>query len=164
MSGDSRNRLAGERGAPVASRRPRAWRSMGVLLLGAMAVGNVDCAEERAPIDRVQPMALNKHFFVGSSLANPSQTIEFYANNFVVDASVSNNMVPVATYDEVDRVHWDIQENVLLVRKAYDYVTGSDGRRATGRANNGLVVAAYRITDHFDIRTDYNPTTGEPPT
>lgn len=135
---------------------------MGVLLLGAMAVGNVDCVEERAPIDRVQPMALNKHFFVGASLSNPSETIEFYSNNFVIDASVSNNLVPVGTYDDVDRVHWEIQENVLLVRKAYDYVTGADGRRATGRANNGLVVAAYRITDHFDIRNEYNPTTGEP--
>ena len=107
-------------------------------------------------------MALNKHFFVGGSLSNPSQTIEFYSNNFVVDASVSNGMVPVGTYDDVDRVHWEIQEGVLLVRKSYDYVTGADGRRATGRANNGLVVAAYRITDHFDIRSDYNPTTGEP--
>ena len=162
MSGDSRNRLAGEKGAPAGSRRPTAWRPMGALLLGAMAVGNVDCAEERPPIDRVQPMALNKHFFVGGSLSNPSQTIEFYSNNFVVDASVSNGMVPVGTYDDVDRVHWEIQEGVLLVRKSYDYVTGADGRRATGRANNGLVVAAYRITDHFDIRSDYNPTTGEP--
>ena len=161
MSGDSRD-PKGDGSARRASARPRLSRALGVTLLAALAVGNADCAQERDPINRVQPMALNKHFFVGADLRHPSQTMEFYSNNFVVDAPPSNSMVPVGTYDEVDRIHWEVQENVLLARKSYDYVEGADGRRATGRANNGLVVAAYRIEDHFDIRYDYNPSTGEP--
>ncbi|MEZ4408670.1 MAG: hypothetical protein R3A52_19690 [Polyangiales bacterium] len=130
-------------------------------MLGGLAIGNADCAQERDPIDRTQPGRVDKHFFVGANLRDSTDNPEFYVNNYVVDASGSNNMVPVGTYDEVDRIRWEIQENVLLARKAYEYVTNSDGRGVAGPTNNGLIVAAYRIDSHFDVRRAYNPTTGE---
>jgi len=132
------------------------------MLLGAFAVGNADCAQERDPINRVQPMALNKHFFVGADLVDGRDDPEFYANNYVVDAPPSQGMIPVGTYDDVDRIHWEITPELLIARKSYDYVTNADGRGVGGRTPTGVIVAAYRIQDQFDIRNDYNPTTGEP--
>ncbi len=160
MSGDSGSRWDRRR-AEAARRHARSGRVMGLLLLGALAVGNADCAQERDPINRVQPMALNKHFFVGRDLIDGRDDPQFYSNNFVVDAPPSQALVPVGTYDDVDRIHWEIQENLLIARKAYDYVTNADGRGVGGATPTGLIVAAYRIEDHFDIRNDYNPTTGE---
>lgn len=130
-------------------------------MLGGLAVGNADCAQERDPIDQTQPGRVDKHFFVGDNLRESADNPEFYINNFVVAASGSNGMVPVGTYDDVDRIRWEIQENVLLARKAYEFVTNSDGRGAGAATNNGLVVAAYKIESHFDVRRSYNPTTGE---
>jgi hypothetical protein len=64
-------------------------RAMGALLLGGLAVGNADCAQERDPIDRSRPAALDKHFFVGADLGSRADNPQFYLNNFVVDAPAS---------------------------------------------------------------------------
>ncbi len=162
MSGDSGNRWERWRAQVTRQHAVRKGRTLGLMLLGALAVGNADCAQERDPINRVQPMAVNKHFFVGRDLVDGTDDPQFYSNNYVVDAPPSQGMVPVGTYDEVDRIHWEITPDLLIARKAYDYVTNADGRGIGGRTPNGLIVAAYRITDQFDIRNDYNPTTGEP--
>ena len=131
------------------------------LALGGLAVGNANCAEERAPIDRTQPGRVDKSFFVGTDLRSAQDDPEFYINNYVVDAPTSQSLVPVGTYDDVDRIRWEIQEDVLLARKAYEYVQNSDGHGVRGRTETGIVVAAYAIQSHFDVRRAYNPTTGE---
>ena len=162
MSGDSGSRWDRWRAQATRRQTARSGRTMGLMLLGAFAVGNADCAQERDPINRVQPMALNKHFFVGADLVDGRDDPEFYANNYVVDAPPSQGMIPVGTYDDVDRIHWEITPELLIARKSYDYVTNADGRGVGGRTPTGVIVAAYRIQDQFDIRNDYNPTTGEP--
>jgi hypothetical protein len=125
--------------------------------------GSANCAEERPPISRLQEGAIKKSWLVGNNYTDGRDDPEFYMENFVVDAPADQSMMPVGTYDDVDRIRWEIQENVLLARKAYEYVDGSDGRgRGPARTQTGLIVAAYRILSHFDIRNDYNPTTGEP--
>lgn len=133
------------------------------MLLGGLAVGNADCAQERDPISQLQPGRSEKSFFVGQNLRDQSDNPEFYINNYIVASSGTNSLMPVGTYDETDRIIWEIQENVLLARKSYEYVTGQDGTRAVGQRvyQGGLVVAAYRIESHFDVRRAYNPTTGE---
>src|SRR5262249_15439203 len=84
-------------------------------------------------------------------------------NNFVVDAPSDQSLLPPGTYDDVDRIRWEIQQDVLLARRSYENVTGAEGGRVGARAtNNGTIVAAYRIESHFDVRHAYNPTTGEP--
>ncbi|MBL8604537.1 MAG: hypothetical protein JNK72_21600 [Myxococcales bacterium] len=161
MAGDGNGQDDAMRGQQPARRVQRTSRALAMLLLGGLAAGNADCAQEREPIDRTRPARLDKHFFLGADLRNAQDNPEFYMNNYVVDSSGSNNLVPVATYDDVDRIRWEVQENVLLARKAYEYVTNSDGRGVRGRTETGLVVAAYRIESHFDVRRAYNPTTGE---
>ncbi|MDO9020976.1 MAG: hypothetical protein Q8S73_13500 [Deltaproteobacteria bacterium] len=163
-------------------------RALGALLLGGLAVGNADCAQERDPIDRSRPAALDKHFFVGADLGSRADNPQFYLNNFVVDAPASQSLLPVGTYDDVDRIVWEIQEDVLLARKAYQFVADADGPviqrqpdpqpgtnrnpqplpdpnadpdRDAEESRLGIVVAAYRIESHFDRRRAYNPSTGE---
>ena len=144
--------------------RHTAWRSLSLLTLTALALGSsMHCAEERAPIVRVQEGALRKEWFIGADYQSTRDDPEFYMENFVVDAPADQTMMPVGTYDDVDRIRWEVQENLLLARKSYEYVDGSDGRGRPGQpTQNGLIVAAYRIESQFDIRFDYNPATGEP--
>ncbi len=159
MSSSSSERAA----MPLLPRAARSvWRSLAMLCLVALAAGNVECAQEREAINRVNQGALRKSFFLGADFTNASDDPEFYMENYVVDAPVDQTLMPVGTYDDVDRVHWELQENVLLARKSYELVTGSDGRgRAGARTQQGLIVAAYRVQSHFDIRRGYNPSTGE---
>jgi hypothetical protein len=161
---------------------------MGLLLLGGLAVGNADCAQEREALDRTQPARIDKHFFAGADLGSRADDPQFYMNNFVVDAPPSQSLLPVGTYDDVDRIVWEIQEDVLLARKAYQFVTDADGpviqRQPDPQPGTnmnpqplpdpnanpdpdsddrrlGIVVAAYRIQTHFDVRRAYNSSTGE---
>jgi hypothetical protein len=68
------------------------WRSVGgyarSLVLAATigaAIQGTGCASERDAISRVQPNALNKHFFVGDNLSDASDDPEFRWRNYVVD-------------------------------------------------------------------------------
>src|SRR5205814_1721376 len=102
--------------APVRTRRAP-WRSVIALAgLGLLGAGGTDCAQQRAPIDQRQPGGLQKSFFVGANLRGAADDPEFYVNNYVVDAPASQSLVPVGTYDQVDRIRWEIQENYLLAR------------------------------------------------
>ncbi len=143
------------------------------LLLGAIGLaagGNLGCAEERAPINRVQADALAKSFFVGADLKDISDDPEFYMRGTVVDVpyGAGQDGLFTATYAQpISRIRWQITEDMLLARLSYERVANSDGKgnqidglvkKAT---NDGQVVAAYKISTHFDIRRSYNPTTGE---
>lgn len=143
--------------APPSPRRARA--ALAMVFLSAFVV---DCAQERDPINRVDQGALRKSFFVGRDYTGTADDPEFYVNNFVVDSSADNSLMPAGTYDDVDRIHWEIQENLLVARKSYEYITGSDQVPSTARRTpNGIIVAAYKIESQFDIRRSYNPSTGE---
>jgi hypothetical protein len=136
------------------------------LALGALvawAVGSsIGCAAERDPIDRTQPNALPKSFFVGQDLKDASDDPEFYWRNYVVDASASQSLVGVGEWGHVDRIRWQITEDELIARKAYQIADGEDDKGgAFAKTPNGTIVAAYKIQSHFDIRRDYNAQTGE---
>jgi len=117
--------------------------------------------EEREPIDHVQPGALSKSFFVGSDLTDPSDDPEFYFRNYVVDGSASQSLIGIGTWSGVDRIRWEIDENLLIARKAYQLADGEDDKALPSKTPDGTVVAAFAITSQFDIQHGYNPTTGE---
>jgi len=119
------------------------------LLLGA-------CAEERAPVNRVQPNAYPKSFFVNAD--NP----EFYMRTTVVDApyGAPDGLYTASDAQGLARVRFEITEKLLLARLTYELIKDSDHHGAR-RVPNGQVVAAYAVEKHFDIRRDYNPGTGE---
>ena len=120
------------------------------------------CAEQRAAINRVQPNALAKSFFVGS-LDTSEDDPEFYLRVTVVDAAAGAGNDGLFTNSDAQpttRIRWEISEELLLARLTYELVDGTDGK-GLRRVPDGQIVAAYAISKHFDIRRDYNPSTGE---
>ena len=56
----------------------------GVLLLVAAGL-LAACAEERAPINRVQPYALPKSFFIGADFQSVNDDPEFWSQTTLID-------------------------------------------------------------------------------
>ncbi len=139
----------------------KAFSFLVVAVLAAMASG---CAEEREPIDRVQPYALPKAFFVGEDLEDPADNPEFYSQGTLIDVGygAAQDGLFTSTYAQpLSRVRFEITEDLLIARLAYERVDDSDGKGAGKAVLDGIIVAAYPIQSHFDIVYAYNPTTGE---
>src|SRR5688500_18922439 len=107
----------------------------------------VGCAEERAPINRVQANALDKQFFVGE-LQSSADDPEFYWRNFVVDGSEAQSLVGIGSWSGVDRIRWDVQEHLLVARKSYSVSPGADDKGGAG-SPDGTIVRAHRIAAHI---------------
>ncbi|MBK9259414.1 MAG: hypothetical protein IPM54_06205 [Polyangiaceae bacterium] len=133
--------------------------------VGLVAGGALGCAEERDPINRVQANALAKSFFVGEDLAGDADNPEFWTQGTVVDVGygAAQDGLFTSTYAQpVGRLKWHITEDLLIGRLTYERIQDTDGKKGVGPSTNqGVIVAAYPITSHFDIRYDYNPSTGE---
>jgi hypothetical protein len=129
-------------------------------LAGVAALSLVGCAEEREPINRVQPNALEKSFFVGR-IDDENDDPEFYFRSTIVDVDYGTTQdllwTPIA--GSLTRVHWEVTEDLLLARLAYDRIDNTSQTVDEGSA--GVVVAAFPIEKHFDIQRDYNSQTGE---
>jgi len=137
-------------------------RLVSATLLAALIFGG--CAEERAPIDRVQADALKKSFFVGELLSDTSDDPEFYAQGTLIDVGygASQDGLFTSTYAQpLSRVKFVITEEALIARLTYERIEDSDGKGAGPTSTDGTIVAIYPITSHFDITYAYNPTTGE---
>lgn len=130
-------------------------------LLPFLVLAAASCAEERQPINQVQANALSKRFFVGDDLAGAEDDPEFYWRNYVVDAPAGQSLIGVGSWSGIDRIRWEITEDQLIARKAYEIAKGADGHGAPAAVENGVIVAVYKIESHFDIRRSYNPSTGE---
>ncbi|MEZ4221147.1 MAG: hypothetical protein R3B13_09465 [Polyangiaceae bacterium] len=129
--------------------------------LSLVALNVVGCAQERDPINRVQADALSKDFFVGK-LGDPSDDPEFFWRNFVVDGSEAQSMVGIGSWGAVDRIRWEITENLLIARKSYPISDGADDKGPIDKdPADGTIMAAYPILKHFDVKKAYNPQTGE---
>jgi hypothetical protein len=136
-------------------------RRCALVAISIAVVGASGCAQEREPISKVQADALQKEFFVGK-LADPKDDPEFYWRNFVVDGSEAQSMVGIGSWSGIDRIRWEITQDKLLARKAYGIADGADDKgKQDGSFADGTIVAAYQILSHFDIRREYNPSTGE---
>lgn len=128
------------------------------------------CAEEQPMIDRTEANALPKSLFTG----------EWFYNQTVIDAPniALPSFIPVGSvnYSGAKRVRWDIQEGFLYARKSYELIKGATretvGGGIAGETGNdkldeqtgefkGSIVGAWAIKGHFDIRRQYNPTTGQ---
>jgi hypothetical protein len=137
------------------------WVGLAALtwLVGVQSFG---CAQSRDPINRVQAGALDKHFFVGPNLSDPSDDPEFYMGHRIVDEpyGVGQDFSMYQSVGSLARIKWEIQETELVARLTYERIQNSDyhGSQAT---DNGQIVAAFKIESQFDIKRDYNTTTGE---
>ena len=128
------------------------------LLLGLAATG---CAQEREPIDRVQPNVLKKTFFLGPDIHDSSDDPEFLSRAYSVGTGYNQDTYYYGTGSGLNRLRFEITEDLLIARKAYQVGRGRDDKGIPGGEANGTVLAAYKIESHFDIRKSYNPVTGE---
>jgi hypothetical protein len=137
------------------------WAGL-IALTGVFYGASTGCAQSRDPINRVQAMALSKHFFVGPSLSDPSDDPEYYFGTRIVDEpyGLGQDFELMQSLGSLSRIKWEIQEDKLVGRLTYDRIQNSDyyGARTT---NSGQVVAEFKISSHFDIMRDYNTQTGE---
>jgi hypothetical protein len=132
--------------------------------LGLAAGGALGCAEERAPINRVQPDALAKSFFVGNDLVDTSDDPEFYAQGTIADVgygAAQDGLFTSSYAQPITRVKWEIREDQLIGRITYERIADSDHKGVGAASKDGQVAYVYPIRSHFDIRRDYNPSTGE---
>jgi hypothetical protein len=141
-----------------------------VVVVLSMAGGVVSCAEERAPINRVQANALAKSFFVGPALQSTADDPEFYKRGSLVSVAygAAQDGLFTSSYGQpLSRIRWEITQDTVNARLSYERISGTDakGNRYDGvqlkAANDGQIVASYKIESHFDIKNDYNPQTGE---
>ncbi len=135
--------------------------AIATVALGALLAG---CAEGADAIDRVQPMALAKSYFVGADLQSTADDPEFWSQGTLIDVGygASQDGLFTSTYAQpVSRIRWQITETMLFGRLAYERIEGTDGHGVGGPVQDGVVVVAYPIESHFDIRREYNPVTGE---
>ncbi len=139
-------------------------RLLSSLWLCATAALLASCAQEQPPIVRVQPDSFDKEFFIGKDFKAISDDPEFWSQGTLVDVGygAGQDGLFTSTYAQpLSRIKWTVQEDLLIARLAYERIEGSDGRGAGKATNDGIVVAAYKISKHFDVKRDYNPSTGE---
>lgn len=129
--------------------------------LGAAAFG---CNQEAPAVNRVQPNALAKEFFIGKDFQGTADDPEFYTQGTLIDVGygAAQDGLFTSTYAQpVSRIKWQVTETMLFGRLAYERIEGSDGRGTGGPTQDGVIAVAYPIDSHFDIRRAYNTTTGE---
>src|SRR4029079_13090759 len=88
----------------------------------AAFVAAAGCAAERPSINRVQPDALAKSFFVGADLKSTTDDPEFYKRGRMGDGGYGAGEVGVFTSTSgqpVSRVSFEITEDALNARLAY---------------------------------------------
>lgn len=132
----------------------------GLLGLG-YAVSLPGCAGTRDLIDQVQPNAIKKSDLVGD-YRNPKDAPEFYTRNLILEVQRTNPWMSDGLQSLTSRVRFEITEEYLIARQAFEFIENSDGHGGVrGRTNNGRIVGAWKIRSHFDMRDDYNDQTGE---
>jgi hypothetical protein len=134
---------------------------LGITLCLPAIVGG--CSEERPEINRVQPNGYPKSFFLGEKIADPSDDPVFFMRGYTVGHTHAQSEMTVGTGTGTDKIRWEITEDKLIARKAYQTVQGRDDKGLEGPDSvaNGTVVASFNILSHYDIRRAYNDGTGE---
>jgi hypothetical protein len=90
---------------------------------------------------------------------------EWYVRTTVVDAPPDAPYIPIGEGDwlMLEKIRWEITETMLIGWRSYADVPGSDDDNFPGSTDvyKGEPVAMFRIVDHFDIKQDFDPGTGE---
>ncbi|MGE3635030.1 MAG: zinc-dependent metalloprotease, partial [Sandaracinaceae bacterium] len=118
----------------------------------ALALLLFGCANAQPAVNRVGNDVLDKSAFEG----------EWYYLQTVIDTPYSIPYTFVGEQSVLERIEWEIQEDILIARRSYEFVSGAEGEGIAGAAaERGAPIAVYRIESHFDIRREFNTITGE---
>src|SRR5262245_1651048 len=98
-------------------------------LTALVATTAISCANERDTINKVDAYALDKSFFVGPKLNDPSDDPEYYAATTIVDVPYGVTAgVFTGLVGDLRRVKWEITNEVLNARLTYEHINGVDGK------------------------------------
>jgi hypothetical protein len=122
-----------------------------VAAVALFAIALSGCPEARDPVDRTQANAILKTNFDG----------EWFFQRTVVDTPYETEFTMIGDQGELERIRWRIEENALVAVRSYQRFEGSDPDRNENGDYEGNPIAAWPIVSHFDIRREYNSTTGE---
>lgn len=128
-------------------------------------------------VDRTQPDKVSKCTFFQegceSTLPLSARTrTEYYYNQTVIDVPATSDVAFVGdtNFQITNRVVFDIQEDNLYVYRAFAWSEGTEPGQINGGdevqrpGSNGLVgapIAIFPIKSHFDVKRQYNASTGE---
>src|SRR5256885_13286969 len=112
------------------------------------------CADEPAPRVAVQADAIAKSDLDGIWYFRQTVIGVPYTTGFTFIGEQGDN--------EMEKIRWDIQEDVVTARRSYEFVKWSEKGEPSQGSNPylGAPVAAFKIKSHFDIVPDYNASTG----
>lgn len=122
---------------------------LGLVVACAAALGA--CAGGVGDVNRVQPNYYAKRQFAG----------DWYYRQTVIDVPYEAGWIFEGVAGDVEKVHFEIQEEALIAYRRNELVPGADGAPDDGGKPQFVAVAGWPITSHFDIVRDYNPSTGE---
>lgn len=133
-------------------------------LLAATTMVMVAC-QQPTVVDRTQPNYTKKSELLDGV---------WYMQQSIVDsAKTPNGAATVGFGGKMEKIRFEIQEDMLVAYRAYEIVPGADPRvdreKSTlgkvvfqdGRPYKGNPVFAYKISSHFDRQRQYNASTGE---
>jgi hypothetical protein len=153
---------------------------LSVRLLGAIAiVATAAACPGIGDIDRTQPEKVKKSIFFKDDGKTPA---EFYFRQTVIDVPATNGVTFIGEQGDTERVVFEVTQDFLFAYRSYGWLendtvdgpsqTDNDQGPLPGNQGDGYVrpgtgpyhgtpIAAFRILGHFDIKRQYNPSTGE---
>jgi hypothetical protein len=120
-------------------------------ILVVCSLATTSCGNTIPPINRVQPQVIEKSALSG----------EWFYQQTVIDHPHTIAWTIVGESSRMERLVWEIQEDLLIARRSYEWIADGEGPGASTTGEVGAPVAIYRVEGHFDIRREYNPVTGE---
>jgi len=136
-----------------------------ILLTGALAVlTSLTACNTPGLVDKTQPEYTKKTDLLQG---------QWYYKNTIIGSPNTAVRARVAFGGDLDKIRWEIQENLLVGYRTYEPVPGRDPRIdleksrightvfKDGSPYKGTPVVAYRIEKHFDRQRRYNAATGE---
>jgi hypothetical protein len=133
-------------------------RFVAIGLAASLAVA-AGCADGQTPRSYVQANAISKALFDGEWYYRTCVIrTDDESGDMAFPGDCSADWINFGGGAAVPRIRWMIDQNYLYAIRAYEYVAGAGDERAP---MFGEPVLAFKILSHFDIRRDYNPTTGE---
>ncbi|HEY4219863.1 MAG TPA: hypothetical protein VGO62_00940, partial [Myxococcota bacterium] len=133
------------------------FASLALLTVVATTALGGSCSYRNGTINRIVDPYWRKADFTKDN--------EWYVRTTVVDAPPEAPYISIADGDwlMLEKIRWEITETALIGWRSYAVVPGSDDDTYPGSDDvyKGEPVAVFRITDHFDIKQDFDPATGE---
>lgn len=132
-------------------------RGLGVVLLSLFAAA---CAADVGDINRVQPNYVKKSVFIGDPGSGKDKV--WYYRPTVTEVPDSAGFAFTGEQGEVQKIVWDLQEQVLVAYRSYEFTKGAEQYASRpGNKYRGAPIASFPVVSHFDIQREYNPATGE---